>query len=124
MDRAAALRAYAEVSLLARRPRELEAEAFGKAIRLLEDGRRALPDFKRYADAVRFNQSLWTIVQGDLLAPDNPLPAELRDNLLQLSLFVDRRTLTALGDPNGEHLQVLIDINRQLQQGLQETPPL
>lgn len=123
MDRAAALRAYAEMSLTARQPRDLEAEAFGKAIRLLQDAKHALPDFKRYADAVHFNQSLWNIVQSDLLAPDNPLPEELRSNLLQLSLFVDRRTITALGDPNGEHLQVLIDIDRHLKEGLQETPP-
>ena len=55
MNRAAALRAYAQVSLTARNPRELEAEALSKAIRLLSDGQRALPDYKRYADAIHFN---------------------------------------------------------------------
>ncbi len=117
------MRAYAQVSLTARNPRELEAEALAKAIRLLKEGQQALPDFRRYAEAMRFNQSLWNIIQRDLSSPDNPLPPELRNNLLQLSLFIDRQTTTALGDPNGEHLQVLIDINRQLMEGLFEKPP-
>ncbi len=112
------------MSLTERRPRELEAEAFAKAIRLLKDGQQALPDFKSYADAIRFNQSLWNIIQRDILSPDNPLPTQLRNNLLNLSVFVDRRTLTALGDPNGNHLQVLIDINQQLMEGLLEKPPV
>ena len=123
MNRAAALRAYAQVSLTARNPRELEAEALAKAIRLLSDGQRALPDYKRYADAIHFNQSLWHIILSDLSLPDNQLPMELRTNLLQLCVFVGRQTSTALGDPNGDHLQVLIDINRQLMEGLFEKPP-
>ena len=122
MNRADALRAYAQVSLVARSPRELEAEALAKAIRLLKDGQGALPDFARYAEVIRFNQSLWNIFLRDLSAPDNSLPPALRDNLLQLSLFVNRQTTIALGDPNGEHLQVLIDINRQLMEGLYEKP--
>ena len=124
MNRAAALRAYAQVSLTERKPRDLEAEALAKAIRLLRDGQEALPDFRRYADAIHFNLSLWNLIQRDLSDPDNFLPPELRSNLLQLSLFIDRQTMKALGDPNGEHLQVLIDINRQLMEGLYEKPSI
>lgn len=123
MNRAAALRAYAQVSLIARNPRDIEAEAFAKANRLLKEGLEALPDFPRYAEAIHFNQSLWDIIQRDVMSPDNPLPPELRNNLLQLSRFVDRHTLTALCNPHADHLPVLIEINRQLIEGLREQPP-
>ncbi len=123
MNQAYALRAYAQVSLIARHPRDLEAEAFAKANRLLTEGQTALPDFPRYAEALHFNQSLWNIIQSDVIAPDNLLPPALRNNLLQLSLFVDRQTLTALSSPNPDHLRDLIEINRQLLEGLRERPP-
>lgn len=42
--------------------------------------------------------------------------------MLQLSLFVDRQTMTTLGNPNGDHLYVLIDMNLQLMEGLRERP--
>ena len=72
----------------------LKREALAKAIRLLTEGQLALPDFRCYATAILFNQSLWNIIQCDLSSPDNPLPPELRNNLLQLSLFIDRQTTT------------------------------
>lgn len=122
MLRAAALHTYTQVALTARPPRALEAEAFAKALCLLKDAQRALPSFTPYADALRFNLSLWSIIQHDILAPDNPLPADLREKLLNLSVFVDGQTLKALGDPDGNQLRVLIDIDQQLLEGLLENP--
>ena len=124
MNPAAALRAYAQVALTTRTPRELEAEAFAKANRLLKGAQRALQDYEQYAESLRFNRSLWTIIQVDVGSDTCPLPPELRTSVFQLSLFVDRRTLLALGDPNGEHLQVLIDVNQQLMEGLLEKQSL
>lgn len=122
MNAAAALRAYARVSLAGRGPREIEAEVLIKANGLLKGAPRLLPDFRPYAEALRFNQSFWTIVQVDVSSPDNALPASLRENLLRLGLFVDRQTRLAFSEPKSEHLQALIDINRHLIEGLLGRP--
>ncbi|MGY8992040.1 MAG: flagellar biosynthesis regulator FlaF [Rhodospirillales bacterium] len=35
-------------------------------------------------------------------------------------MFVDKQTIKALSDPKPEHLDVLIEINRNIAQGLRE----
>jgi flagellar protein FlaF len=49
---------------------------------------------------------------------DNPLPDEIKRNLLALSLFVDRRTFETLAYPAPEKLDVLISINLNVSAGL------
>ena len=48
----------------------------------------------------------------------NGLSGELKSDLLSLSLFVDKQTVKALADPRPEHLDVLIEINRNIALGL------
>ena len=74
-------------------------------------------DYPTYATALTFNQTLWTILQVDLSGDGDGLPENLRDDLLALSLFVDRQTILALGDPRPKHLDSLIEINRNLARG-------
>jgi flagellar protein FlaF len=69
-------------------------------------------------DALRFNQRVWTFFQAELTMEDNPLPDEIKRNLLSLSLFVDRRTFEALAYPAPEKLDVLININLNVAAGL------
>ncbi|MCH7936079.1 MAG: flagellar biosynthesis regulator FlaF [Proteobacteria bacterium] len=107
------------VQHLAVTPTEAEAQALTKAAMLLDKARQSVDgDYAAYATALTFNQTLWTILQADLSGGANGLPDDLRDDLLALSLFVDRRTILALGDPKPEHLDVLIEINRNLARGL------
>ena len=121
MDPSAALRVYAEVSLATRTPRELEANAFNKSIRLLEEAGQALPDdFLAYAKALHFNQSLWTIILADVSSDTTLLPLALRENLITLARFVERETVNALSHPDVSHLRPLININQQLMEGLRE----
>jgi len=49
---------------------------------------------------------------------DNPLPEEVKHNLLSLSLFIDRRTFEALAYPAPEKLDILININLNVAAGL------
>jgi len=72
----------------------------------------------RLDDALKFNQRLWTVFQSELVADDNPLPEEVRRNLLNLSWFVDKRTFETLASPEAGKLKVLIDINRHIAEGL------
>jgi flagellar protein FlaF len=96
----------------------LEGEALSRAARMLETARSNLDDKIALAQALQFNQKLWTIFQADLTNAANPLPDSLKADLLSLSLFMDQ-TAADLTRPLGpiaieEDLQAMIDVNRQL----------
>lgn len=110
--------AYRQTSKLALPPRAAEAEAFSKAARLLDRARTGSFDYDAYASALRFNQTLWTIIQADLGRDGSHLPAGLRRDILNLSLYVDKQTIKALTDTKAEHLGALVEIDRTIARGL------
>ncbi len=110
--------AYRQTSRLALPPRAAEAEAFSKAARLLNQARTGSFDYGTYASALRFNQTLWTIIQADLGGDGSHLPAGLRRDILNLSLYVDKQTIKALTDPKAEYLGALVEIDRTIARGL------
>ena len=67
---------------------------------------------------VRLNWRLWTIFQVSMLDADCPLPAELRNNILSLSNFVDKHSAEIIAAPAASKLAVLIRLNRDLADGL------
>lgn len=69
-------------------------------------------------DALLFNRRLWTFFLDTLGREGNPMPAEIRRNLVGLGLFVINRTMKLVGDPQQSGLNSLIDINRNLAAGL------
>jgi len=73
-------------------------------------------------EALKLNQRLWTFFQAELSSDDNPLPSELKVNLLQLVEFIDRRTFEVMSLPAPEKLTVLININRNIAAGLSSSP--
>ena len=81
-----------------------------------EDGGKSL------RDALILNQRLWTIFQTSMTEPDCPLPREIRDNVLALSIMIDRQILQRLGDLDGSKLQPILDINRCVAEGLAMKP--
>ena len=105
--------------------REIEARALSKAAHLLQEcvqqwdapGRSA-----RLDEAIRFNQRLWSVFQAELARKDHELPLELRVNLLRLSQFIDKRSFEVLSDPAPTKLQALIDLNRNIAEGLRMEP--
>lgn len=104
-------------------PRRTEGWALTEAARRLAEAQRAPENAAAFLDAVRRNWRLWTIFQAGVMAPDSPLPAELRGNVLSLSNFIDRHTVGILADPQPEKLDVLIRINREIAAGLLTAPP-
>jgi flagellar biosynthesis activator protein FlaF len=72
----------------------------------------------RLCEALRINGLLWSIFQAELSSDGNPLPRKLREDLLTLSIFVDKRSLDIMAHPTPEKLQILIDINLNLAAGL------
>jgi len=115
-----ATQAYSKVQKSSASPRDAEALAFAKAMELMKDAQADLSNFETYADALQFNQRLWTVIQANLTGGDNPLPEQLRTDILTLSVFVDRHTVKALADPRAEHLDVLIGVNKNIMGGLLE----
>ena len=98
--------------------RESEARALLRCASRLEAVQQEGVDYAAYCDALRQNQRLWTLFQAALAEAGNPLPIELRQTLLGLSLYIDRRTLRAIGEFSGKLLDVLININREIASGL------
>jgi len=116
-----ATQAYGMTGGLALRGRTLEGRAFSRAAQLLNDARETPDDRVLAIKALRFNHQLWTILQGSLLedasVSGSTMDASLHDNLLSLSLFIDRRTAEALTNADPALLDALISINRDIAQG-------
>jgi flagellar biosynthesis activator protein FlaF len=61
---------------------------------------------------------LWTIFQASLLDPDCDVPMAIRSNLLGLANFIDRHTAELLAHGDAAKIDVLVNINRQIGEGL------
>jgi flagellar biosynthesis activator protein FlaF len=103
-------------------PRSTEAWALSEASRRLVVASKADDAGKSLRDALILNQRLWTIFQTAMTEPNCPLPREIRDNVLALSIMMDRQILQRLGDLDGSKLQPILDINRCVAEGLAQRP--
>ncbi len=117
-----AAQAYGVTTGMTLAGRSLEGRAFARAAQLLNDAREAPDDRLKAVKALRFNHQLWTILQASLLESINDMDTALNDDLLKLSLFVDRRTAEALADADPVLLDALISINRDIAQGQLANP--
>jgi flagellar protein FlaF len=115
------LEAYQNVERATLSGRNLEAMVLSKAAGMLQNVRNHwdAPDHEALLDdALRYNQRLWTFFQVELSMEGNPLPKEVRENLLSLSVFVDKRTFEVMANPAAEKLDILISINQNIAAGL------
>lgn len=109
---------YQQAQKLGSNPRETESRALLEAARRLKAVQRPDADIEEYRNALRLNWRLWTLFQTDIAEPSNPLPIEIKRNVLSLAAFVDRHTVSTLAQVVPQRLQVLIDINRNIAAGL------
>ena len=96
----------------------VEAWALLELARRLEGLKKTPDDRKEIMRIVRMNWQVWTIFQSALLDPDNPLPIEIRSNLLNLANFIDKRSVDVLAMPSIEKVEILMNINRNIGAGL------
>ena len=118
------LQAYDTVNKETMPGREIEAAVLTKAARKLKDCQDSWDANNRdekLSEALKFNQLVWSILQGELKKEDNPLNRKLRADLLQLSAFVDRRLFETIADPSPEKLNIVISINNNIAAGLRES---
>ena len=109
---------YQQAQKLGSNPRETESRALLESARRLKAVQRPDVALEEYRTALRTNWRLWTLFQTDIAEASNPLPPEIKRNMLSLCAFVDRQTVAALSRVAPASLQVLIDINRQIAMGL------
>ncbi|MBF0355647.1 MAG: flagellar biosynthesis regulator FlaF [Alphaproteobacteria bacterium] len=117
------INSYQDTAKSTMSPREVEAMALTKAAFLLEEAKKDVDNYQAFSQALRFNHLLWTIIQTDITDKNNNLPPELKANIMSLSIFVDKQTAKALAEGTGHLLDVLINVNRNLAEGLRVTPP-
>ena len=119
------LHAYNTINKATMTGREIEAAVLTKAALKLSDCQKHWDDEdreERLNEALKFNQRVWSIFQGELAREDNPLPKKLRFDVLRLSAFIDRRILETMASPAPEKLGVVIDINNNIAAGLRGSP--
>jgi flagellar protein FlaF len=112
---------YSRAQISALTDREAEAAVLMRAASMLRNVQHHWTSPDRDAKlekALRYNQRLWTFFQVALLDQENPLPVALKENVLRLSAFVDRRVFDILAHPTSEKLEILISINTNLAAGL------
>ena len=119
------LEAYQTTEKATMSGRDLEASVLTKAALKLADCQKNWDAEDRDTildEALKFNQRIWSIFQAELSKDDNPLPVELRANLLRLSGFIDKRIFEVMADPQPEKLNIVMDINNNIAAGLRNAP--
>ncbi|MDD2502061.1 MAG: flagellar biosynthesis regulator FlaF [Geobacter sp.] len=105
--------------------RELEASVLTRAglmLKQIQDNWDTAERNEKLLEAIRFNQKVWSFFQSELSMPDNPLPQKLREDILNLSLFVDKRLFEVMSNPEKQKLDIIIDINFNIAAGLRAAP--
>jgi flagellar protein FlaF len=121
MSAAQQLAAYRNVQKITSSGREIEALVLSRAAQKLAEVQNNwnAPDRDEQLDeALRYNQQIWSIFQGELMKEENPLPKQLRQDILSLSAFIDRRIIEVMASPDPEKLNVIININLNIAAGL------
>ena len=121
MSAAQQLAAYRTVQKITSSGREIEALVLSRAAEKLAEVQKNwnAPDRDEKLDeALRHNQFVWSIFQGELMKEDNPLPKQLRQDILSISAFIDKRIYEIMSYPAPEKLTVIINLNLNLAAGL------
>ncbi len=102
-------------------PAEVDAMVLQQAAERLQEAQQN-PNNDFFEETLRYNQLIWTVIQSEMTA-ENPLSAEIKANLVSLSIFIDKQTSKAIGSRDPELLDSLIDINRNISLGLARKAP-
>ena len=119
------LEAYKTVDKTTMSGRETEARVLTQAafkLKDCQDNWHAEDRDDKLDEALKYTQKIWSIFQGELSRKDNPLPRQLKINLLQLSSFIDKRIFETMSYPSPEKLTVVININQNIAAGLRGSP--
>lgn len=115
-----AFKKYQDVEKATISGRETEARVLTQAANKLQACQKNWQDgsFEELDAALKYNQKIWSIFQGELVKNDNPLPAEIKRDLLRLAGFIDKRIFETMSFPSPEKLDIIIKINQNIAAGL------
>lgn len=119
------MHAYQNVSRATLSGREVEAAVLTKAAQKLRECQQSWNEPTRdalLAEAVRYNQRVWSIFQSELSRQNHEMPMQIRSNILRLSAFIDQRLLQTLAEPAERKLDIVIRINENIAAGLRGSP--
>jgi len=115
------INAYQTVEKTTQSGRENEARVLTKAankLRYCMDNWDASDRREHLHEALTYNQRIWSLIQAELLDENNPLPKNIKENIINLSMLVDKRIFNVMAYPAPEKLNIIIDINLNLAAGL------
>ena len=111
--------AYAQMAQRTANPRERDAQLLLRAAARFTAAQQSEPfDRSGARAAAEFNRKLWTVFFSAVNRAENPLDPATKQNLKNIAMFVMRRSSMVEIDPKPEQLTALIDINRNLAEGL------
>ncbi len=115
-----AFKNYQDVEKATVSGRETEARVLTQAAIKLQVCQKNWQDgiFEELDTALKYNQKIWSIFQSELIKNDNPLPTEIKRDLLKLAGFIDRRIFETMSSPSPEKLDIIIKINQNIAAGL------
>lgn len=115
----AAAQAYSRVATTTASPRDIEAQALLKAANKLQAiVTNENATIEQTSEALMFNRKLWAVFLGDVLCDEDQQPVELRQNIADIGIFVLTQTMALQISRQVEHIEPLIEINRNLAAGL------
>jgi flagellar protein FlaF len=120
-----AAKAYDSINKAAMSPRQLEAAILNRAAAMLKSVQESWEQAdheERLFNALRYNQRLWSVFQAELSSDESLLPKKLREDLLSISLFIDKRTFELMAMPEREKVTSLVSINQNIAAGLNTVP--
>lgn len=118
-----AAQAYAKTAQTTLNGKDLEASVLLRAAAKLQSIRENW-DAQQHLleEALSFNRKIWVILSASVAAAENPLPKPLKQNILNLSIFIFNHSMRMISEPAAERLGVLININRDIAGGLMAKP--
>lgn len=118
------LETYGNIQKSAMSAREIEAAVLTKAATKLKQCQTKWDphNFDKLDKALKYNQTIWSIFQAEISKDENRLPKKIKQDILSLSMFVDKRTFEVMAFPNPEKLKILININLNIAAGLRGIP--
>lgn len=122
-----AIKEYVGIQKESMSGRELEASVLTKAglmLKAVQDNWDAPEREAKMLEAIKYNQKVWSFFQAELTEPGHPMPKKLREDILNLSLFVDKRFFEVMAYPSPEKLSIVVDINFNIAAGLRTNPEL
>jgi len=116
-----ALNSYTNMQKETLSGRELEASVLTRAglmLKQVQENWSAQDRDEKLLEAIKFNQKVWSFFQAELSDPENPLPTALKQDILNLSLFVDKRLFEVMAVPDKDKLNIVVDIDFNIAAGL------